>query len=72
MAVEAHPSFGPTGFIRDIAGVRELVTQYRFMTEVLGLKDNILLLDIQEIWDNPELGRSYTPILIYLRIGFLS
>jgi hypothetical protein len=50
---EAYPSIGVREHFRAAAGARELVTQYRyrFITDVLGSKDNVLLVGIQEIWD---------------------
>eukprot|EP00042_Codosiga_hollandica_P050034 m.589783 g.589783 ORF g.589783 m.589783 type:complete len:80 (+) comp58009_c0_seq8:1493-1732(+) len=41
---------------RKAAGIEEVYLQYRYMTEVLGLTDNILVMDVADVWADPEAG----------------
>eukprot|EP00042_Codosiga_hollandica_P050032 m.589960 g.589960 ORF g.589960 m.589960 type:complete len:161 (+) comp58009_c0_seq22:1493-1975(+) len=44
---------------RKAAGIEEVYLQYRYMTEVLGLTDNILM-DVAEVWADPEAAMRQT------------
>eukprot|EP00042_Codosiga_hollandica_P018223 m.52936 g.52936 ORF g.52936 m.52936 type:complete len:332 (+) comp48517_c0_seq1:116-1111(+) len=46
--------------VRKAAGIEEAYLQYRYMTEVLGLEDNILVMDITEVWADPEGAMRHT------------
>eukprot|EP00042_Codosiga_hollandica_P053724 m.710505 g.710505 ORF g.710505 m.710505 type:complete len:310 (+) comp58760_c0_seq9:26-955(+) len=48
--------FSYASMVRKWSGVEASYLMYRYLTEVVGLSDNILVVDIEDVWAAPELS----------------